>query len=477
MRHGYVDNVLSTPTQANVKGRLNTSARKTRGGMVEKTVHAQGQSARPSQAGLSRSSMKLVQQKSYVKMIVVALVCVLAVVGIGVGVASMVFLGGLDSKLALTENQGTQVAADESTVADVLVSAGDSAGYYTLVAADLDGQGDAGLGDGPDVVALVYTNPQTKAATLLLVPAETQVSLQDARTHQLRDAYNQDGTAAFIADVANLTGAKISHFVYTDSQGLINLVDALGGINATLTEEVDDPAAGTDYVAAGEQTLTGRQALTVARASNYEGGRSAQAANCMALAAGIAEKLMGAGTLDLFMNLDKISGLSTDVSAWGAASIADSMRGFKPDALQSAALDGYETTSDNTTYFVLSQSDVATMLSRVQSGQAPVEEVQKVVVDPQSFTITIRNGGGVTGAAASVAELLAAQNYKVEETGNTDTQAYDDTLVVYNDAQFADAAQSLVDLLGVGRTVQSNGSYTFETDVLLILGKDYAQVV
>lgn len=477
VKHGVVSNVLTTPDDATVHGHLNSKKRGTRGGVVEHTVRAGSHGSLGDGGKVGSGGMQRMQNVSVLKMVLISVACLLVVVGIGVGVAAFVFMGGLDAKLALPENEGTQVAAQSSTVADVLVSAEDGQPYYTLFAADLDGQGDAGLGDGPDAIALVRCDPSSKQVTFLEVPVETQLSLDDGKVHQIRDAYTLDGTAAFIYDVSSVTGVDISHFVYVTSQGLIDLVDGLGGVDVNLVEEVDDPTAGDTFVAAGQQSLGGREALTVARATNYTNGRSAQAANHAALLASIAQKLMGGGTLDLFMNLDKLSGgVSCDVSAQGAASLADRMRGFEFGEDMSAVLPGYETTSDNTTYYVTKSSTVSAMIERVDAGQTPVAQEEKVSVDPQSFTITVRNGGGVTGAAASVAELLTSKNYKVESTGNTDTQAYDETLVVYEDDAYATAAQALVDELGLGRTVQSNGTYTFDTNVLLVVGKDFAVV-
>ena len=50
---------------------------------------------------------------------------------------------------------------------------------------------------------------------------------------------------------------------------------------------------------------------------------------------------------------------------------------------------------------------------------------------------------------------------------------YDETLVVYNDDAFEAAAETVVASLGLGRTVPGAGFYTFDTDVLVVLGKDW----
>ena len=111
-------------------------------------------------------------------------------------------------------------------------------------------------------------------------------------------------------------------------------------------------------------------------------------------------------------------------------------------------------------------------MEQVDAGQPLVAE-EVAAVDPGSFTLTVRNGGGVTGAAAQAAETLTGLGFQVAETGNADAAVYTETLVVYQDAAYEAAAETLVSALGFGRTVADAGSYTFETDVLLVLGTDW----
>ena len=63
------------------------------------------------------------------------------------------------------------------------------------------------------------------------------------------------------------------------------------------------------------------------------------------------------------------------------------------------------------------------------------------------------------------------------ETGNTDTYAYDETLVVYNDDAFEAAAETVVASLGLGLRCPGAGFYTFDTDVLVVLGKDWKPTI
>ena len=94
-------------------------------------------------------------------------------------------------------------------------------------------------------------------------------------------------------------------------------------------------------------------------------------------------------------------------------------------------------------------------------------------MDPASFTITVRNGAGITGAAQQMADQLAAGGFVVDEVGNTDSPAYDETLIIYKDEANEAAAQTVAAALTSGRVVNGGDYYSFDTDVLVVLGSDW----
>ena len=155
-----------------------------------------------------------------------------------------------------------------------------------------------------------------------------------------------------------------------------------------------------------------------------------------------------------------------------ALSLAESLKGMSADSVTGALVPGYVTQSDGQDVFAVSNSSWTEMMDRVDSGQEPAEQTQAATTDPGSFTLTLKSGG-ITGAAASMESTLTSKGFKVSETGNTDTSVYSETLVIYNSSDAQPAAQTVLDAMGVGRLVQNTGAYSFGTDVLVILGKDW----
>lgn len=124
-----------------------------------------------------------------------------------------------------------------------------------------------------DTLMLITFNPNTMNATILSIPRDTKVPIACTKS-KAKNKINSTG--AYGADcvmdtITNFTGIEIDYWVKVNFQGVISLVDALGGI------EVDVPYAfcesdskrrfgnNTIYIEKGLQTLNGEQALAFAR--------------------------------------------------------------------------------------------------------------------------------------------------------------------------------------------------------------------
>ena len=383
-----------------------------------------------------------IQRKARIRRIVAIAVCLLVAVAVAAAVGVATFFGSLDAKLGLK---------DSDAASALVAPKADAKAFYTVVSADLDAPGSANATDGPDAIALVRVDEETRAVTVVSIPPTLQVSLKDGKKHPLREASTQEGDAALVSAVADFTGVEVN-----------------------VAEEVDDPNAGDAYLPAGAQTLDGAQALTFLRASNFSNGLEVQAANQRELLTALSLRLLGEGRLSFLATLDNVGGsFQTDLSAAAALSVADALRGVDSSSVYGALVPGYETARDGASSYAVSSDAWKSMMELVAAGSEPVVEQTAPQVDPGSFTITVRNGSGVTGGAGQIADALKDRGFDVTETGNTDTYVYDETLVVYNDDAFEAAAETVVALLGLGRTVPGAGFYTFDTDVLVVLGKDW----
>ncbi len=412
-----------------------------------------------------RQFTETVQRRARTRGILVAVIVAIAVIGIAGGVGTMAYMGSVSDKMSL----------GNSNAKAALTAAKDTKTQYILFAGEHYEPGKSYT--GPDVIMLVRLDEGAKQASILSIPPNLQTTFSDGKTHSISDAQTMGGDAALITAVSEFVEVPISHFVKTDAARFPKLVDALGGVEVKVTEEVDDPAAGDVYIPAGTQTLNGQAALTYCRATNFSGGEDQRAKNQTAFATAMLAKLLEKSSGTAAFTLDGIADtVKTDLSASDAMALIDVVRSIPPDHLYSTKVPGYISvnTATGARTFSVSKTSWDVVRQAVVDGKNPSDAIGKAAaVDPKSFTITLKNGSGVTGGAQQVAAILGAGGFQIAEIGNAESFAYDETLVIYKDPAKEAAAETVVNSLGVGRSVQANSFYTFETDVLVMVGKDW----
>lgn len=413
----------------------------------------------------SRGFADGIQRQARIRGIAIVVAVVLLVVCVAGGVGVAAYFGSVSDKMGL----------GDSNAKGALVSPAEGKAPYVLLVGEFSKPGQAY--DGPDMLMLARIDSDNKQVSLVSIPANAQVSLSDGNVHRIAEAQLLGGDEYLVSTVAAYTGVSVSHLIKTDADGLGDLVDALGGLTIGVSQEVDDPNAGDLYIPAGEQTLDGDAVLTLCRALNFAEGDETRAENQQKVVLALAGKLLDTNAFSIVPTLDTIAGtVRTDYSASDAMGLIDSLRGIDLTQVHAVRMPGYQLTSSSTgqEYFIASDDEWAAMLAAIEAGEDPTPaESEGPTVDPASFTVTVRNGSGITGGAQQMSDALAEGGFNVTETGNADQYVYNETLVVYQDNNFKEAAESIVNHLGAGRAIASNGFYTFETDVLVVLGKDW----
>ncbi|WP_223304752.1 LCP family protein [Cellulomonas sp. B6] len=151
----------------------------------------------------------------------------------------------------------------------------------------------AGEADGmrSDTTMLVHVAGDRTWAEVVSIPRDSLVELPECalpgggrskpRTTMFNEAFSigagpeQDvdhAAACTIGAVQALTGVTVTHHLVVCMTGVIDVVDALGGVRMCLREPVDEsPRYGDLHLPAGEQRLDGRQAIGFLRARHGTG--------------------------------------------------------------------------------------------------------------------------------------------------------------------------------------------------------------
>ncbi len=438
-------------------------------GMVDHVTPAtaSGESGRTCARRLSRRQhTEEIQRKARSRRVLAVVLALAAALCLATGAGAGVFVGSVNGKLSLGDSDVSQALAAQKT----------GEPYYLLCAADL-GRVQSRAASEDSAYALVRIDEGARTATVVMIPENLQVKLSDGASHPLSDAWSS-GDSALVRAVSDFAGVSISHFAKTDAEGLSHLVETVGGVSVELAEEVDDPAAGDVYLESGAQALDAKSALTLLRASNYTGGTNSQAANRAAFFCSLAKRLTEPTGFAFVQQLESLAGdVRTDWGMFDIVSVADALRDGM--TCYTAAVPGRSSTVDGERVFTASGDAWNTVMEYVKAGKDPADiESDSPSVDPAGFTVAVRNGTSITGAAAQLSTILAGEGYNVVETGNVDDYTtYPETLVIYQDDTCKPAAEAVIAAMGAGRVVNGGSYYTFDADLLVIIGTDYQPIV
>lgn len=393
---------------------------------------------------------------------------IIALVAVVAAIVSATYSSSVSSKMAL---------GDDAAASALVAPASDSDAYYVLIAADLQSSDQTGY-DGASALDLVRIDPNGPSVALLGIPGNLQTTLPDGEVAAIGSEQPAGGDEGLIKEVADYVGVDIAHYVKVDSAGLSAIVDDLGGIDVDVPEEVDDPNITTTYLAAGQQTLDGQQAVALATAANYSDGSTRKAQNNMLVLQSIVSKLSALSGLDQKVALDHLAdNIKTDYTADGLSDVLQRLSGFNESTAISCTVPGSDSRNDDDMVeFYSSSSSWSKVQAAFTSGQDPAAATAAAVaqVDPSKFSVEVKNGAGQTGAASQAAKKLKQAGYTVTGTGNTDQAVYTETLVVYKKKSSKTAAQAVASTLGAGRAVSASIYYSFDADLEVIIGSDYS---
>lgn len=154
---------------------------------------------------------------------------------------------------------------------------------------EIAGEGDGGMRS--DTTMLVHLSGDRSRMEVVSIPRDSLVDIPScklpdgtesgARYGMFNSAFALGGgveenlthaAACTISTVQSLTGIQIGHHMVVQMDGVVDVVDALGGVRMCLPEPlVQDPAYGQFELPAGEQVLDGSEAIGYLRARHGEG--------------------------------------------------------------------------------------------------------------------------------------------------------------------------------------------------------------
>ena len=121
-----------------------------------------------------------------------------------------------------------------------------------------------GIGGHRSDTVLMLHIPSSGPAVLVSLPRDSYVNIPGFGMNKLNAAYSFGGPKLLAKTVQNATGLRIDHYMGIGFGGLVNVVDAVGGVRMCIPQNLDDPASGL-HLKKGCQNLDGAQALGFVR--------------------------------------------------------------------------------------------------------------------------------------------------------------------------------------------------------------------
>ncbi|MGH3622144.1 MAG: LCP family protein, partial [Sciscionella sp.] len=366
----------------------------------------------------------------------------------------------------------------------------------------------AGVSDGElntDTLILLHIPNDGSRAIAHSIPRDSYVDIPGGYgTHKINSAYqraksdalknlkakgetdpaklevesNQEGAKELVQTVQQLTGVTVDHYASVNLLGFYEITKAIGGVQVCLKNAVDEPLSGADFPA-GKQTIEGKQALAFVRQRHgLQRGDLDRIARQQAFLAGIANKVLSAGTLT---DTDKLNKLLAAIKrsvvldqSWDITGFAQQMSGltggkikFKTIPVGTLAL----STPEDGDAVEVNPADVSAAVHGTDSAgkkQTPADDK----ASNAATTVEVRNASAVPDLASHVLSALGEKGFAEGMTGNAAPAT--DTVVRYP-ASAQDSAQQVADALTGNPRLEEDPSIP-SSNVRVYLGSDYSGV-
>ena len=272
-----------------------------------------------------------------------------------------------------------------------------------------------------DTQMLVRLDPETKSISMLSVPRDLQVMIPDRGYAKMNEAYSYGGPALAVQTFRDLTGLEINHFVEVDFAGFWHVVNILGGVYIPIDHRyyVPESAAYKSIdIEPGYQLIHGHDALDFVRYRHDQLGDFTRMQRQQLFL-----KEMQRQSSRWSADWNKVIGLIKAITTETTSDI-DSLKRLQPlvelifrvntSKVHAVHLEGDTPMIDGISYVTPTQAQIDQAVAEFKHPtQAPVA-VKGLKLTKKMYPVTVYNGSGIPGRAATAADQLAALGYRAE---------------------------------------------------------------
>jgi LCP family protein required for cell wall assembly len=349
-----------------------------------------------------------------------------------------------------------------------------------------------------DTMILFTLDPVTNTAGILSIPRDMWVNIPGYDYYRINQAYflgeadqlPGGGPALAMETVRQFLGVDINYYAQVDFYSFVKFVDILQGVKLDIPEDIkvsviDQPDPVT--IEAGRVTLPGDLALAYARARYTEGSDFDRAKRQQQVIMAVRDRVLDFNMLptliarsgDIYnelsagirtnMTMDDIMRLAYSAIQVPKENIKQAQLGV--DTVQFANVNGADVLIPITDKVREVRDEIFTSSGPV--GPVAVAEDSKTLAVQEQARISLQNGSGNDGIAATTATWLTNGGLSITDQSNADGYYDTTTFYVYNGKPYT--LKYLSELMGIENPrvynrYDPNAAY----DIAVVLGADWA---
>jgi LCP family protein required for cell wall assembly len=177
-----------------------------------------------------------------------------------------------------------------------LITGSDSRGGLTRAQEAQLALGHDVAGGRSDTIMVLHIPANGDPPVLVSIPRDSYVPIPGYGWNKINAAYALGGPKLLAETVQNVTGLYINHYLGIGLGGLVDSVNAVGGVRLCLPAALKDPLAGLN-LPKGCQNLNGGQVLSFVRTRNFPLGDLQREEDQRLLLSALLKKMTSAGVL------------------------------------------------------------------------------------------------------------------------------------------------------------------------------------
>ena len=345
-------------------------------------------------------------------------------------------------------------------------------------------------GERSDTTILLHISADRKTALAVSIPRDTYITLpvctvdgkkKGGYKGRFNEAFDIGGPGCTLKAVNELTGLDVTNFMVVDFGGFKRIVEAIGGVEICLTEDVNDAKSGL-VLSKGKHVVDGKQALAFVRTRHGlgDGSDTSRIRRQQAFLSSLARQILSSDTL---LNPAKVVGLlnaatkslTADPQMADLTNLQDlvlSMKDVRPGDITFVTMPWYPS-GDGAT--VLMNKKKAKPIWAAIENDTPWPSksdagIGVLKTEPESIYVNVLNGTAEKGKAKKVAKQLRKLGYNVMDVSNADAPSTV-TLVQYDPKWDVSARTLIAASGGEGQAVKKQGQR-----MNLIIGDDFTTI-